>query len=110
LVAIDSSNQAYVTDFNECGIVVYSESGHFITRISSKQPWTICIAPDDHILVDDTDDCLRVFNPSYQLIAKLGKRGFGKGQFNDMRSIAINSTGMIFVAECNNMRLQCIPP
>jgi len=107
-IALDSSNQAYVTDFDGCGIVVYSESGHFITKISSQKTWAICIAPDDYILVDDDDDRINVFSPSYQLITRIGSRGIGKGHFGDMRTIAINRAGMIFVAECNNMRLQCI--
>ncbi|XP_065919710.1 E3 ubiquitin-protein ligase TRIM71-like [Dysidea avara] len=111
-IAIDSSNQVYVTDYSDgCrkGIVAFSEDGHFITKINCKNPYTICLTPDDYIITDeDNDYYLNVFSPTHQLVTKFGTQGSQRGQFKSIHSIAVNSVGTIFVIDCDNHRLQVI--
>ena len=107
-IAVDSSDQVYVTDWaDDGGIHVFSEDGHLIKKINCNKPFAIGIAPDDYIITDP-NDVLTVFSPTHKLIGKLGVRGKGKGQFYDISSIAINSSGTIFVTEQDNQRLQII--
>ena len=109
-IAVDSSDQVYVTDwYNDGGISVFSEDGHFIKRINCNCPSTICIAQDDHIITDP-DDILTVFSPTHECIATFVVCGKGKGQFRDIIGIAINNSGTIFVTEGShgNSRLQII--
>ena len=118
-IAVDSSDRVYVTDHdadNYCeddyddaggGISVFSENGHFIKKINCNNPYIICISPDDYI-ISDPNDCLNVFNPTHDLIAKFGVYGNTKGQFSGITGIAISSSGIIFVTESNNKRLQII--
>ena len=115
-IAVDSSDQVYVTDFSDDGgISVFSEDGHFIKRINYNNPYTICIAPDDHIIVsvNNNTNSITVFSPTHECIAKFGMHGKEKGQFNCITGIAINNSGTIFVTEGNilgygNNRLQII--
>ena len=107
---VDSSDQVYVTDYSDNGdICVFSLHGHFIEKINCNSPWAIDIAPDGYIIIDDhVNHVLTVFSPTYELIGKLGVCGKEKGQFNNVRGIAINNSGTIFVVESENHHLQVI--
>ena len=107
-IAVDSRDQVYVTDWcDDGGICVFSEDGHFIKKINCDKPWAIGIAPDDYIITNPKD-VLTVFDPTHKLITKFGVHGKEKGEFGDVRGIAINSSGTIFVTEFGNHRLQII--
>ena len=111
-IAVDSSDQVYVTDsYDDGGICVFSEDGHFIKKINCNSPYVIGIAPDDYIITHDDDDdsrILTVFSPTHEFIGKFGVRGKEKGQFDDIYGIAINNSGTILVTELGNHRLQII--
>ena len=114
-IAVDSSDQVYVTDnTDDGGISVFSEDGHFIKRINCNIPYAICIALDDHIIARVNGHYnITVFSPTHECIAKFDVHGKGKGQFNFITGIAINSSGTIFVIEGSvlgegNRRLQII--
>ena len=98
-IAVDSSDLVYVTDWcNDGGISVFSEDGHFIKRINCNNPYSICIAPDDHIIARVNDcDSITVFSHTHECIAKFEMCGKEKGQFNRILGIAINNSGTIFV-------------
>ena len=114
-IAVDSSDQVYVTDCSrDGGISVFSEDGHFIKRINCNRSRAICIAPDDHIITEvSNNNSITVFSPTHECISKFGVHGKGKGQFSRITGIAINNSGTIFVAEAcvlgeGNRRLQII--
>ena len=101
-IAVDSSDQVYVTDqYDDGGIKVFSEDGHFIKRISYKRPFVICIAPDDHILATGYDHySVNVFSPTHGYISKFELDGGRKREFTSILDIAVNNSGTIFVVEC----------
>ena len=109
-VAVDSIDQVYVTDQSKNGgISVFSEDGRFIKKINCNNPHTICISPDDHLTTDDhSNHVLTVFSPTHELVAKFGVHGKEKGQFDSICGITINYSGIIFVVENGNKRLQII--
>ena len=107
-IAVNSSDKVFVTDHSDNGgISVFSQLGKFAMKINCNNPFAICIAPDDHIITD-VKDVLTVFSPTYEQITKFGVRGEGKGQFNNIRGIAINNSGTIYITEYFNKRLQII--
>ena len=104
-IAVDSSDKVYVTDCStDGGVNVFSEDGYFIKKINCNKPFTICIAPDDYIIID-SNDVLSVFNPNHHFIANFGKSGTKKGQFSGIYGIAINKNGTIFVSESNRIQI-----
>ena len=109
-IAVDSSDRVYVPDWcDDGGINVFSEDGYFIKKINCNKPYAIGIAPDDYIITDDhSNHFLTVFNPTHELVGKFEVCGKGKGQFDRILGIAINSSGTIFVTESINHRLQII--
>ena len=109
-IAVDSSDRVYVTDYRyDGGLSVFSEDGHFIKKINCNKPYAIGIALDDYIIThDDNSHILTVFSPAHELVAKLGVRGKGKGQFDNITGITINNRGTLFVTEYDNHRLQII--
>ena len=107
-VAVDSNDQVYVTDYdNDGGVSVFSEDGHYITKINCSKSFAIGIVPDDYVIIT-VPNLVSVFSPTHQLIAKLGMYGKEKGQFRNICGIAINNKGTIFVTEVDNKRLQII--
>ena len=107
-IAVDSSDQVYVTDCSSGGgICLFTEDGHFVKRIHcNSPPFSICIAPDDHIIatsVKKDRNSFTVFSPTHWCIAKFDVHGEGKGHFIDINSVAINSSGTIFVAEGSDL-------
>ena len=114
-IAVDSSDQVYVTDCCTYGggISVFSKDGNFMKKINCSNPFAICISPDGYIITDDHyNNVLIVFSPTHELVANLDLRGKGKGQFDNVSGLAINSSGTIFVIEgcfgLGNCRLQII--
>ena len=108
---MDSIDQVYVTEWSDDdgGIYVFSEDGHFIKKIYCNQPFATHIAPDDYIITHgDITQVLTVFSPTHEVTAKFGVRGKEKGQLCNIRGIAINSSGTIFVTEYYNHLLQII--
>ena len=109
-IAIDSNDRVYVTNgSSHANIYVYGEDGDYISNIICPNTLAICIAPDDFIITSSlNDDTLTVFSPTHEQIKKHGGYGQGKAKFYGIHGIAINSSGIIYVTEYNNKRLQII--
>ena len=110
-IAIDpNNNNVLVTDIDANCIHVFTDRGQFIQTINSDSPWAITISPTGYLIIDHygDDNILRVWSPTYQLINQFGKKGSKQGEFNNIFGMAIDSRGIIYVAEYNNQRLQVI--
>jgi DNA-binding beta-propeller fold protein YncE len=114
-IAIDSSNQVYVTE-NGPRIQVFSRDGRYIRQFGSRGDgpgqfsllYGIAIDKNNHIFTSD---------PIHQKIIKFdrngkfisswgGVSGSGEGQFSVPRNIAIDSLNRIYVADKFNNRVQ----
>ena len=109
-IAIDPNNNVLVTDCSANCINIFTDKGQFIQTINSNRPWAITISPTGYLITDHNDDnnMIRVWSPTYQLITQFGKEGSKQGEFDDIRGIAMDSRGTIYVAEFDNKRLQVI--
>jgi hypothetical protein len=59
------------------------------------------------VYVTDCMNCqIQVFDSNGRFITKWGSKGSGDGQFNELRGIAVNSSGNIYVADSFNRRIQ----
>ena len=109
-IAIDFNNNVLVTDCDANCIHLFTHNGQFIQTINSYRPFAITISPTGYLITGHTgdDNKIRVWSPTYQLINQFGKKGSQQGEFSDIRGMAIDSSGTIYVAEHVNKRLQVI--
>jgi streptogramin lyase len=122
-VAVDSSGNIYVSD--ECGsygIKKFDSSGNFITKWGVygtadgqfKTPLGITTDPSGNVYVADRSNCrIQKFTSSGAFITKWGSCGSGNGQFNfqplstgTRATIAVDSSGNVYVADVGNTRIQ----
>ena len=108
-IALDSSNNIYVTDSDDCsghgfGIYVFNERGSFIREIKCKEPFPIAIGLDDYIMVDASEcynnyQSVIVFPPDCEHYYC----NFGRSVYWIL-AIAVNSSGTIFVVNSNCLK------
>ena len=81
------------------------------TVISMLNPRGIAITPDGGIILGD---CCRVIMIKDGVVTKSWGRsrqaGTGLGEFNNILDIAVDGSGLIYVADSNNRRIQVIDP
>ena len=106
-IVIDPNNNVLVTDCGANCIHLFTHNGQFIQTINSYRPIGIAISPTGYLITGHTgdDNEIRVWSPVYQLINQFGKRGFKQGEFYGINGMAIDSKGIIYVAETSK-RLQ----
>ena len=109
-IATDPNNNILVTDcFTNC-ILIFSHSGQFMQTVDCHSLFAIIVSPTGHLITSHGGDYnkIRVWSPTYQLISQFGKTGSQQGEFHGIRGMAIDSTGIIYVVEFTNQRLQII--
>ena len=111
-IAVDSNDFILVSDVENNCILVFSSNGIFINYIACDHPWAIAVTPDGFYLTSHTDKgntkMIRVWSPNYQPIAKFATKGSQQGEFNDIRSIAVDCAGNIFIVDEQDKRLLII--
>ena len=122
-VAIDSNNnQIYVAEGyysregysgNIARVSIFSETGEFIGMFSHphmKSPYGLAIHRDNVYVTDIVGHCVFHFRveADFHLVARLGSRGSGIGQFEEPRQLALSTKGDVFVADIYNNRVQIL--
>ena len=108
-IAIDPNNNVLVTDLHANCINIFTDKGQFIQTINSDSPCAITISPTGYLITGYSSNYkIRVWSPTYHIINRIGKKGSKQREFLDIRSIAMDSRGTIYVAEYLNSRLQVI--
>ena len=114
-VAIDeNSNLIYVAEgFNSFRISIFSDSGEFMntfTHQGMKEPWGIAIHRDNLYVTDTRVHAIFQFKIKADmcLVAKLESEGSGMGSLYYPRGLTVSTNGDVFVADCNNNRIQIL--
>ena len=109
-IATDLSNNVLVSDFDDHFIYLFTHDGQLIKRIYCFLPYAITVSPTGYVITDHNRDnnMITIYSPTHQLINKFGQRGSQQGDFDDIRGMAVGSTGDIYVVEGGNNRLQVI--
>ena len=127
-VSVDSNtNQIYVTEgfYVEEGpndpeaclnsiarVSIFSEMGEFIDTFSHpdmKWPWGIVIHRNNVYVTDTVEHSVFHFKvEDFRLVARLGGRGSGIGQFDSPRQLTVSTDGGVFITDCNNNRIQIL--
>ena len=114
-VAIDeNTNMIYVTEWSgPHRVSIFSETGGFINTFSHEDmrvPWGIAIHRDNLYVTDIEAHAVFQFKieTDMRLVAKLGSRGSGMGQFYDPVGLTVSPNGDVFIADFGNNRIQIL--
>ena len=114
-VAIDeNTNLIYIAEgFDSCRVSIFSETGEFIntfTHQDMREPHGIAIHRDNLYVTDDGVHAVFQFKieVDMRLVAKLGSKGSGMGQFYSPRGLTVSTNGDVFVTDWNNHRIQIL--
>ena len=114
-IAIDvNTNLIYVAEgLDSCRVSIFSETGEFIntfTHQDMRQPYGIAIHRDNLYVTDIGVHAVFQFKieVDMRLVAKLGSKGSGMGQFNYPLGLTVSTNGDVFVADHYNNRIQVL--
>ena len=114
-VAIDeNTNLIYVAEgLDSCRVSIFSETGEFtntFTHQDMRKPCGIAIHRDNQYVTDTLVHAVFQFKIEIdmRLVAKLGSEGSGIGHFDSPRGLTVSTNGDVFVADCNNNRIQIL--
>ncbi|MDQ6664759.1 MAG: peptidyl-alpha-hydroxyglycine alpha-amidating lyase family protein [Acidobacteriota bacterium] len=117
-IRIDPAGNVWTVDAASSHVIKFTPEGKELMNISvGGQPpaksgfngtTDIAIAPNGHLFVSDGYGNARVleYSPDGKLIREWGSAGNGPGQFHQPHGIAVDSDGVVYVADRQNGRLQ----
>ena len=114
-IAITSDGLMLVTEHNSQTIAVLNKEGCVIKRFQHQgggSPIDICVTPDNHILVLSSHaPHITKYTMDYTL-ADIASTSYGNGQqqFDLPQGIAASTSGLIYVCDTNNHRIQVLNP
>ncbi|MFI5378384.1 MAG: 6-bladed beta-propeller, partial [Tepidisphaerales bacterium] len=110
-VAWDPAGRLVVSDSTGGCLFVFDASGKFAGEIASgevKKPAGLVVDPKTRriFVADVTGHEIVVLSPEGTVVARIGKRGEGLGEFNYPTSVALDSKGNLYVSDAINFRVQ----
>ncbi|HLJ15153.1 MAG TPA: peptidyl-alpha-hydroxyglycine alpha-amidating lyase family protein [Bryobacteraceae bacterium] len=108
-VVFDSQGHLYVADRDNWRILIFDQDGKFLGKWTNVgDPWGLdYFAPENAIYMSDgANDRVVKLNMDGQITGTLGSHGRTPGKFFFPHSIAVDSTGALYVAEIRNWRVQ----
>ena len=108
-VAIDADGNIFVLEYH--GLAKYDSNGVFVTRQSMGIGFSGDAAIDSagNIYVAYGDRIEKRDN-NLALLTQWGASGSGDGEFNGASGVALDSAGLVYVADRNNHRIQKFDP
>jgi tripartite motif-containing protein 2/3/tripartite motif-containing protein 71 len=102
-VAVDDGDNILVSDYGNNRIQKFASCGKFITEMKIKSPVGIAIHPQSKniYVVNFSDNCIQILNPDLTFSSSFGSRGNGDGQFSAPYDVAFDSTGNVYVVNCD---------
>jgi tripartite motif-containing protein 2/3/tripartite motif-containing protein 71 len=90
------------------GIVAFrfTAQGQFLAavEIQGSGPSGIAVCRNKILIV--MESCVQILKSDFTFFSTFGSIGSGRGQFKDPRDVACDSTGMVYVADTGNHRIQ----
>ena len=111
-VAVDKQGRVYVGDRENYRLQIFDADGKFLQQWKHVgSPWGLALTPDQMLFIADghANRILKV-NLEGQVLGTLGSTGKLPGQLDYAHSIAVDSQGVIYVAEILNWRAQKFVP
>jgi tripartite motif-containing protein 71 len=114
-IALDSSDNVYVTDLSRNNIQKFTSDGQFITKWGTQgvgdgqfmAPTGIALDSSDNVYVTQLGSAyVQKFTSDGQFITKWGTRGSNDGQFGNPGGIAVDQSSNVYVVDQHNNRIQ----
>ncbi len=115
-VAVNSTGDVYVVDYNNHRLMVFDNVGHPLYTIGTSQgtgdgqfqyPTGVGVNSSDNVYVaDKANHRVQVFDNAGHYLYKFGSYGSANDQFYSPYGVAVNSSGHVYVADSGNDRVQ----
>ena len=107
-VTFGSDGLVYVTDYGNNRVCVWSKQGTFKRDFKTQcTPTCIAATSDNHLLVTSWDSkTVMVYTLEGELIHQFGTEGSQPGRFDGCWGICIDNSGLVYVADGGNNRVQ----
>ena len=111
-IASDSYGNVYTTGY-DC-IHVFSNDGVLLRSFGCDEngvkklsnPWGICVS-GQYVYVVNSSHNVAVFTTNGVYVSLFGQCGHEEGEFNNPMYLCVDQDGLIYVADCQNKRVQC---
>ena len=103
-----SDGSLYITDLDNSRICVYDKDVKFIRKFTTTyKPTCIDVTDCGHLIVTlFGSDKVMIYTTGGDFVYVFGERGIELGQFRDPTGVSVDSDGLIYIADCNNNRIQ----
>ena len=111
--AVDSHGRMYIADRNNQRVQLFDQDGKFQGKWTGiGAPWGLYyVARDNAIFMcDGVNDRVIKMDLDGNVLGVLGSHGKAPGKFDFPHSLAVDSTGALYVAEIKNWRVQKFVP
>lgn len=108
-VALDTQGRVYVADRNNQRVQIFDQSGKFLGKWTDVgAPWGLDYVARENALYmcDGVNNRIVKLNLDGQILGVLSSYGKVPGKLDFPHSIAVDSTGAIYIAEIKNWRVQ----
>ena len=106
-IAVSPEGLIYVSDYGSERIQVFGSEGQFLRQWTVREVWSIDVDMEGNVYATlSTRSSIIKFDAEGKILLSWGERGGSEGQFRQPMGIAIDSNGLIYVADYDNDRVQ----
>lgn len=112
-IAIDATGKLYIADRENDRIQIFDQKGTFLGKWPNLgAAWGLVYVPRENVffLSDGVNDQIIKLDHDGKVLGVLGSHGKGPGKLHYPHSLAVDSTGALYVAEVLNWRVQKFVP
>ena len=113
-ISFDTTGQCYVADHLNGRVQVFTENGQYLRQFGKKGKGegeiadctSIAIDCDIVYIADSANSCVSLFTTEGSFLTSFGTEGSGPGQFSSPYGVAVDGSGLVYVSDRSNGRIQ----